>query len=154
MTIPTTLRSTAVLAFVTTCSLAPTLAVAADPSPATSPAAATDAKTVTTKTGLQYTDIEVGKGKMPKTGQTVSVKYAIYVGDRKVESSRPETNFEFTIGRDQAMKGIEEGVSTMQVGGKRKLIVPPSLGYGAEGVQGKVPPNAPMTIDLELFAIR
>jgi len=154
MTIPTTIRRAAVLALVTTCSLTPTLAVAADPSPAASPGAATDAKTVTTKSGLQYTDIEVGKGNMPKKGQTVAVKYAIYVNDKKVESSPPDTNFEFILGRDQALKGIEEGVSTMQVGGKRKLRVPPDLGYGAEGVDGKVPSNTVMLIDLELIAIR
>ena len=154
MTIPTTLRRAAMLAFVTTCSLAPTLAVAADPSPAASPGAATDAKTVTTKSGLQYTDIEVGKGNMPKSGQTVAVKYSIYVRDKKVEGSSPDADFEFIMGRDQALKAIEEGVSTMQVGGKRKLIVPPELGYGAAGVDGRVPGNAVMVIDLELHAIR
>jgi peptidylprolyl isomerase len=153
MTSPTTIRRAAVLALVTTFFLAPTLAVGADPTPAASPGAA-DEKTVTTKSGLRYTDIEVGKGNLPKTGQTVSVKYVIYVNDKKVEASSPDANFEFILGRDQALKAIEEGVSTMKVGGKRKLIAPPHLGYGAEGVEGKVPPNTAMTIDLELFAIR
>ena len=153
MTIPTTIRRAAVLALVTTCSLAPTLAVAADPSPAVSPGAATDAKTVTTKSGLQYTDIAVGKGNMPKKGQTVAVKYAIYVNDKKVESSPPDTNFEFILGRDQALKGIEEGVSTMQVGGKRKLIVPPDLAYGAQGQPPKIGPNATLVFVIDLLSV-
>ncbi len=154
MTSPTTIRRAAVLALVTTFVLAPTFAVAADPAPAASPGAATDANTVTTKSGLQYTDIEVGKGNMPKEGQTVAVKYAIYVGDKKIEWSSPAADFEFKLGRDQALKAIDEGVSTMKVGGKRKLIAPPHLGYGAEAIQDKVPPNSTMIIDLELNAIR
>ena len=153
MTNPTTIRRKVALALVTTLFLAPTLAAAADPAPAASPGAS-ETQTVTTPSGLRYTDIVVGKGNMPKKGQTVSVKYEIYVQDKKIESSPPTANFEFVLGRDQALKAMEEGVSTMKVGGKRKLIVPPDLGYGAEGVPQRVAPNSTMTIDLELTAIR
>jgi peptidylprolyl isomerase len=152
MTSPTTIRHALALALAATLLVAPMRAVAADPAPATSPEA--NAETKTTASGLRYTDLVVGKGAMPKKGQTVSVKYEIYIKDKKIESSPPHANYEFIIGKDQALKAMEEGVSTMQVGGKRKLIVPPDLGYGQQGVPGKIEPNATMVIDMELFAIK
>jgi peptidylprolyl isomerase len=146
-----TTRHAVAFALTATLLVAPTCARAADPSPAASPGAA---ETKTTASGLRYTDLVVGKGPMPHKGQTVSVKYEIHIRDKKVESSPPHANFEFILGKDQALKAMEEGVSTMQVGGKRKLIVPPDLGYGAEGVPGRVEPNATMVIDMELHAIK
>src|SRR5689334_1626709 len=111
MTSPTTTRHALALALAATLFVAPTRAVAADPSPAASPESATETKT--TESGLRYTDIVVGKGPMPKKGQTVSVKYEIYVKDKKIESSPPHANFDFILGKDQALKAMEEGVSTM-----------------------------------------
>ena len=125
---------------------------AADPSPASSPAAAEE-KTTVTKSGLQYIDKKVGTGPVPKNGQTVSIDYTITVGDKKIESSPLGQPMVFTLGKDQALKGLEEGVSTMRVGGQRKLLVPPTLGYGNETV-AKVPPNSLMVIDVELLEIK
>lgn len=128
---------------------------AADPTPRPLPGepVAADAKPKPGDNGLQYIDIVEGKGNSPKVGQTVAAEYVIFVGDAKIESSRLGQPMEFIVGRDQALKGIDEGVRTMKVGGKRKLIVPPALGYGAEGAS-KVPPNAVMVIDLSLLAIK
>ncbi len=146
-------EAVATLAFVSTFTLGTTLAVAADPTPAQSVDGA-EAALVTTASGLKYEDITLGQGNMPKKGQTVSVAYQIYAGEKRVEASPPSQPFQFTLGKEQAMKAIEEGVSTMKVGGKRKLHVPPDLAYGTQGVPGKVPPNSGLTIDLELFAIK
>jgi peptidylprolyl isomerase len=140
------------LALLSTFALAATPAVAADPAPAQS-ADGAKPELVTTASGLTYEDIALGQGNLPTKGQTVSVRYEISTGEKRVESSPPSQPFRFVLGKDQAMKAIEEGVSTMKVGGKRKLRVPPDLAYGTEGVPGKVPPNAGLTIDLELLAI-
>jgi peptidylprolyl isomerase len=127
----------------------------ADPTPAPSASAAPAAeKTITTATGLQYVDVEIGSGPTPKPGQTVAIAYTISFDGKKIANSRSGQPFAFALDRDQAMKGLDQGVSTMKVGGKRKLLVPPSLGYGAEGVEGRVPPNATLQIDVELLEIR
>ena len=125
------------------------VANAADPAPAPS---AADTM-ITTKSGLQYTDVKVGTGAMPKHGQTAVVSYKITVDGKKVEGSSPNQPLEFVLGKEQTLKALEEGVSTMKVGGQRKLIVPPELGYGAGGVPGRVPPNATLNFDVELLAV-
>ncbi len=125
---------------------------AADPSPVASPGAPAAALTKTAS-GLEYTDAVVGKGAAAKAGDTVSITYAIRVGDKPVERSKPGAPMVFTLGKGQALKGLDEGVTGMQAGGQRKLIVPPSLGYGAEAVK-KVPPNSTMLIDVELLEIK
>ncbi len=127
-----------------------THAAAADPSPAPSPDAA---RTVTTASGLRYVDTQVGSGAMPKPGQTVAVHYVAMNGPTRIEGSPGGQPFEFQLGKGQALKGLEEGVSTMKVGGKRTLIVPPELGYGIAGVPGRVPPNATLTFEVELVAV-
>lgn len=126
--------------------------VAADPSPAPSAEAEAAAKSTTTASGLEYIDETVGTGPTPKIGQTVTIQYAIRIGDTKIAASTLGAPMIFTLGKGQALKGLEEGVSTMKKGGKRKLLVPPSLGYGSEPVP-KVPPNSTLFIDVELLDI-
>lgn len=130
--------------------LAATATHAADPTPATSPAH----PMVTTASGLQYLETDAGEGATPKNGQTVVVVYSISADGKILEGKNGGRNFEFALGKGQALRGLEEGVSTMKVGGKRTLYVPPALGYGAEGVPGRVPPHAILQIDVELKAIR
>lgn len=140
------------LALVTTLVLvlAATPTRAADPSPSASPADAM----VTTASGLRYVETRAGEGTIPTSGQTVVVLYSITAENKVIEGKNGGRSFEFTLGKDQALKGLEEGVSTMKVGAKRTLYVPPELGYGVEGVPGRVPPNATLQIDVELKAIR
>lgn len=129
--------------------------VHADPTPIPSASSAPTAeeKPTVTKSGLEYKEVKVGTGAMPKDGQTVVIAYDIQVGAKLIESRKAGTPFEFKLGRGQALKGLEEGVSTMKVGGQRKLRVPPALGYGAEA-NAKVPANSDMIIDVELLEVR
>jgi peptidylprolyl isomerase len=128
---------------------------AADPAPAPSASAspAAQEKPTVTKSGLEYIDVKVGTGATPKAGDTVRITYTINVGAKAIETRTAGQPFEFQVGRGQALKGLDEGVSTMKAGGQRKLMVPPSLGYGAEAV-GSVPPNSPLLIDVELLEVR
>ena len=111
---------------------------------------------VTTKSGLKYQDIVVGKGPMPKQGQTVIVDYVgTLTNGHKFDASRDHGGtFSFAIGVGQVIKGWDEGVMTMRVGGERKLIVPPGLGYGAAGAGGAIPPNATLIFMVKLLGIR
>ena len=110
----------------------------------------------TTPSGLQYQDLTVGNGASPQPGQTVSVHYTGWLDDgKKFDSSldcgRP---FEFPIGQGRVIKGWDEGVATMKVGGKRRLVIPPELGYGAQGAGGVIPPNARLTFEVELLGLK
>ncbi|MBO3461917.1 FKBP-type peptidyl-prolyl cis-trans isomerase [Aetokthonos hydrillicola Thurmond2011] len=108
---------------------------------------------VTTPSGLKYVDIKEGTGETPQSGQTVEVHYTgTLENGKKFDSSRDRgTPFQFTLGAGQVIKGWDEGLSTMKVGGQRKLIIPPELGYGARGAGGVIPPNATLIFDVELL---
>ncbi|MEM9163683.1 MAG: FKBP-type peptidyl-prolyl cis-trans isomerase [Cyanobacteria bacterium P01_F01_bin.4] len=115
----------------------------------------TEENLVTTDSGLKYVELEEGTGAVPATGQTVVVHYTGTLEDgTKFDSSRDRNQpFSFRIGVGQVISGWDEGVGTMQVGGRRKLIIPPELGYGARGAGGVIPPNATLLFDVELLRI-
>ena len=115
---------------------------------------------MTTASGLQMTDTTVGTGASPKPGQTAVVHYTgwLYENGQKgkkfdssVDRGQP---FEFPIGQHQVIAGWDEGVASMKVGGKRTLIIPPALGYGARGAGGVIPPNATLIFDVELLGVK
>ena len=122
--------------------------------------AQTAGTTMTTPTGLQITDTKVGTGATPKTGQTCVMHYTgwLYQNgakgqkfDSSVDRGQP---FEFPIGTRRVIAGWDEGVATMKVGGKRTLIIPPELGYGARGAGGVIPPNATLIFEVELLDVK
>jgi FKBP-type peptidyl-prolyl cis-trans isomerase len=122
--------------------------------------AQTAGKTMTTPSGLQITDTTVGTGASPKPGQTCVMHYTGWLYEdgkkgKKFDSSVDRNEpFEFPIGQHRVIAGWDEGVSTMKVGGKRTLIIPPALGYGARGAGGVIPPNATLIFDVELLAVK
>lgn len=139
--------------------VSPVLVAQADAAPSTEASdlemATEDSNIVTTDSGLQYIDLEEGTGATPETGQTVFVHYTGTLEDgTKFDSSLDRNQpFSFKIGRGQVIRGWDEGLSTMKVGGKRRLIIPPDLGYGARGAGGVIPPNATLLFDVELLRI-
>ncbi|MEH1967781.1 MULTISPECIES: FKBP-type peptidyl-prolyl cis-trans isomerase [unclassified Nostoc] len=115
-----------------------------------------DANAVTTPSGLKYVELKEGTGATPQSGQTVEVHYVGTLEDgTKFDSSRDRGQpFSFKIGIGQVIKGWDEGLSTMKVGGRRQLIIPPELGYGARGAGGVIPPNATLLFDVELLGVK
>ena len=104
---------------------------------------------------LQITDIEVGNGAEATSGNKVQVHYTGWLtnGDKFDSSLDRGTPFEFTLGRGMVIKGWDQGVQGMKVGGKRKLEIPPELGYGARGAGGLIPPNATLVFEVELLGV-
>jgi peptidylprolyl isomerase len=115
---------------------------------------------MTTSSGLKITDTQAGTGATPKTGQTCVMHYTgwLYQDGKKgakfdssVDRGQP---FEFPIGTGRVIRGWDEGVASMKVGGKRTLIIPPELGYGARGAGGVIPPNATLLFEVELLGVK
>lgn len=113
------------------------------------------AKEMNLPSGLRFMELKEGTGPMPEKGRRVTVHYTGTLADgTKFDSSVDRgTPFKFTIGVGQVIRGWDEGVATMKTGGKRKLIIPPSLGYGSRGAGNVIPPNAELHFDVELLAV-
>ncbi|MDX2240555.1 MAG: FKBP-type peptidyl-prolyl cis-trans isomerase [Leptolyngbyaceae cyanobacterium bins.302] len=127
--------------------------VAAAPTPTTTAKKVEASKNyVTTPSGLKYLDMVEGSGDAPQTGQTVTVHYTGTLEDgSKFDSSRDRgTPFKFKLGAGQVIKGWDEGIASMKVGGRRQLVIPPDLGYGSRGI-GPIPPNSTLIFDVELL---
>jgi FKBP-type peptidyl-prolyl cis-trans isomerase len=113
-------------------------------------------KTVTTDSGLKYQDLKEGKGAAAKKGDTVEVHYTGWLAkdqkkfDSSVDRGKP---FTFPLGAKRVIPGWDEGVAGMKVGGKRKLMIPAKLGYGASGAGGVIPPNADLVFEVELLKV-
>ena len=106
--------------------------------------------------GLQYEDMNVGSGKMAEPGMNVSVHYTGWLTDgTKFDSSVDRGQpFKFQLGAGQVIRGWDEGVKGMRIGGKRKLTIPPDMGYGQNGAGGVIPPNATLVFDVELLDVQ
>lgn len=109
-----------------------------------------------TDSGLEYEDLVVGTGASPQRGQVTVVHYTGWLTDgKKFDSSRDRNKpFEFPLGQGRVIKGWDEGVATMKVGGKRKLWIPPELAYGARGFGNLIPPNSQLIFEVELLEIK
>ena len=110
----------------------------------------------TTASGLVIDEIEIGTGETAVAGRMVSVHYTGWLTDgRKFDSSKDRNDpFAFPLGAGHVIRGWDEGVQGMQIGGQRTLIIPPELGYGARGAGGVIPPNATLKFDVELLAVK
>jgi FKBP-type peptidyl-prolyl cis-trans isomerase len=115
-----------------------------------------DGHEITTPSGLRYVEIVEGTGAAPAGGSTVSVHYTGWLEDgKKFDSSHDRRQpLEFALGRGQVIRGWDEGLATMKVGGKRKLIIPAHLGYGDRGAGGVIPPGATLVFEVELVGAR
>ena len=117
------------------------------------------AETVTTKSGLRYEDTTVGTGAEAVSGKTAVVNYTGWLDDNgkkgsKFDSSVGRGEFPFPLGAGRVIKGWDEGVAGMKVGGKRTLYIPSALGYGSRGAPGAIPPNADLIFDVELIQVK
>jgi len=108
-----------------------------------------------TDSGLKYEDLVEGDGPLAQAGQRVSVHYTGWLTDGTQFDSSVARNdpFQFALGKGMVIRGWDEGVAGMKVGGKRKLTIPPQLGYGAQGAGGVIPPNATLVFEVELLDI-
>ena len=137
-------------------------ALADDPKPTPAPEAAKKSESKMTKTpsGLQYEDTKVGTGASPQKGQTCVMNYTGWLWEngakgKKFDSSLDRgTPFSFPIGQGRVIKGWDEGVATMKVGGQRVLLIPPDLGYGSRGAGGVIPANATLIFEVELLEVK
>jgi peptidylprolyl isomerase len=127
----------------------PTKAAPAAATPSTSPTSKKMSE-ITTPSGLKYVDVKIGEGATPQVGQNIKVKYAgTLENGQKFDSG----TFDFNVGTGQVIKGWDEGLLTMKVGGSRKLIIPPDLAYGSRSPGAGIPPNATLLFDVELLKI-
>ena len=110
---------------------------------------------ITTKSGLQYLDVEEGQGAVAAAGRTVTVHYTGTLrGGKKFDSSLDRDEpFTFELGAGRVIKGWDEGVAGMRIGGRRRLIIPPELGYGSRGAGGVIPPGATLFFEVELLKV-
>ncbi|MCZ6801873.1 MAG: FKBP-type peptidyl-prolyl cis-trans isomerase [Nitrospirae bacterium] len=115
-----------------------------------------DQKAMTTDSGLQYIDLKMGDGREAHVGETAIVHYTGWLKDGTKFDSSVDRNqpFSFRLGAGRVIKGWDEGVVGMKIGSKRKLIIPPNLGYGPRGAGRTIPPNATLTFDVELLDLR
>lgn len=115
---------------------------------------------IKTPSGLQYEDTVVGTGASPKPGQTCVMHYTGWLWENAAKGKKFDSSvdrgqpFEFQIGLGMVIKGWDEGVMTMKVGGKRTLLIPANLGYGSRGAGGVIPPNATLVFDVELLGLK
>ena len=115
----------------------------------------------TTASGLQFVDIRPGRGKLPETGQTCAVLYRGFLYENNRRASKPfdaamsaKAPFRFPVGMGQVIAGWDEGIKTMKAGGKRVLIIPPAMGYGAKGAGDAIPAGATLLFEVELLSIK
>jgi peptidylprolyl isomerase len=110
----------------------------------------------TTPSGLQYSIDRPGEGESPRPGQVVSVHYSGWLTDgTPFDSSRDRGRpLEFPLGQGRVIRGWDEGVADMRIGERRTLVIPPELGYGAQGAGGVIPPNATLVFQVELLGVR
>ena len=119
-----------------------------------------ESKMVKTESGLQYEDLVVGTGPSPVTGQTCVMHYTGWLWVNEAKGTKFDSSvdrgspFEFPIGRGRVIKGWDEGVATMKVGGKRTLLIPPALGYGDRGAGNVIPPGATLLFEVELLGVK
>lgn len=108
-----------------------------------------------TDSGLKYEDLEEGEGAEARSGQRVTVHYTGWLTDGSKFDSSLDRNqpFAFQLGKGQVIRGWDEGVEGMKVGGRRRLVIPPQLGYGARGAGGVIPPNATLVFEVELLEV-
>ncbi len=131
--------------------------IAGAPATAMAQAAGT---TMTTPSGLKITDTKIGTGATPRRGQTCVMHYTGWLFENGTKGKKFDSSldrgqpFEFPIGMKRVIVGWDEGVATMKVGGKRTLIIPPDLGYGARGAGGVIPPNATLIFEVELLDVK
>ncbi len=132
------------------------LVVGCSSGPRTYPGEPTTMEKKSLPSGLSYMEIKEGTGEQARAGQQVTVHYTGYLTngqkfDSSVDRGKP---FTFTLGTGQVIKGWDQGVEGMKVGEKRKLIIPPDLGYGSRGAAGVIPPNAELVFDVELLGVK
>jgi peptidylprolyl isomerase len=113
-------------------------------------------KVIQTASGLSYKDLKIGEGKSPQRDHLVIIHFTGWLkdNDQKFDSSYDHgIPFSFRLWRNEVIPGLDEGVATMKVGGKRKLVIPPNLAYGSKGAGGIIPPNAALVFEVELINV-